>query len=316
MSYRYNTIDITVGVGMCAIVFGALLLFLAVNGTYQIALPQSLVSEQVIGIDHGVRLLQPAIGQAIVDHALIERRTNRTVAESVAEWNRATLVYLDLQSGSRGLLGPVLSIAATVPADQRARVEGVMGRAIVNYTKRGVRNGLLSADHDGTIFTMKMIGAIETQGQRLRDEFASTWQPTLGRRIVEAAQHDWRLAGAIQERLGWALVHVVQAQRRSAEAHAGQQEQLAGLIVAAARSETVTDRTTLSTVPASSEHTIATSTKPTLWPEIPMGYLIIASLVLAAVFLGGLSLAAQGREANALAQTRRDADRWVYRMAA
>ena len=27
MSYRYNTIDIIVGVGMCAIVFGALLFF-------------------------------------------------------------------------------------------------------------------------------------------------------------------------------------------------------------------------------------------------------------------------------------------------
>ena len=33
MSYRYNTIDIIVGVGMCAIVFGALLFFVAANGT-------------------------------------------------------------------------------------------------------------------------------------------------------------------------------------------------------------------------------------------------------------------------------------------
>ena len=35
MSYRYNTIDIIVGVGMCAIVFGALLFFVAANGTLQ-----------------------------------------------------------------------------------------------------------------------------------------------------------------------------------------------------------------------------------------------------------------------------------------
>jgi hypothetical protein len=39
MSYRYNTIDIIVGIGMCAIVFGAWLFFFAANGTYQVATP-------------------------------------------------------------------------------------------------------------------------------------------------------------------------------------------------------------------------------------------------------------------------------------
>ena len=47
-----------------------------------------------------------------------------------------------------------------------------------------------------------------------------------------------------------------------------------------------------------------------------IGYLLIAGLMLSVVFLGGLSLAAQSREAKAYAQMKRDADRWVYRMAA
>ncbi len=46
MSHRYNTIDIIVGVGMCAIVFGALLIFFAANGTYQVAIPQPISIEQ------------------------------------------------------------------------------------------------------------------------------------------------------------------------------------------------------------------------------------------------------------------------------
>lgn len=316
MTYRYNTIDIVVGVGMCAIVFGALLLFLAVNGTYQIAAPQALAREQPTGIDAGMRLLQPAIGQAIVDQALFERRTNQAVAQSVSEWNRATISYHEMQSGSRGLLGAVLNEARTVPADHLARVQGVMGRAIVNFTKRGVRNGLLSADQYGTIYNMKMIGAIDAHGQRLHDAFASTWQTTLGRRIVEAAQHDWFQAGAIQERLGWALVQVVQAQRTLEQGHATQQEQLASFIVAAARSETMADRTTLPTVLARSEYIAITATEPASWPEIPMSYLFAAGLLLASVFWGGLSMAAQSREAKALAQLRRDADRWTFRMAA
>jgi len=320
MSYRYNTIDIIVGVGMCAIFFGGLLLFLAANGTYQTVPSQVLAFEQQAVIDNGMSILQPALGQAIVDHMLFERRTNQAVAQSVSEWNRATLAYHEWQSGSRGLLGAVLNQAVTIPIDHLARVEGVKGRAIVNFTKRGVRTGLLSADQYGTMYNLKMIGAIEAQGQRLHDEFASTWQTTLGRRIVEAAHYDWLQAGAIQERLGSALVQVVHAQMNAEQGRAAQQEQLASLIFAAVRNEVVADRPTQLMVAASSrrssEDIAVASTEPASWPEIPMSYLIAAGLLLATIFLGGLSMAAQSREAKALAQLRRDVDRWTFRMAA
>ena len=320
MSYRYNTIDILVGVGMCATIFGALFLFIAVNGTYQVSPHQSPPLEQSTGMESGIRLLQPVLGQAIVDHALFERHTNHAIAQSVSEWNRVTMSYREWQSGSRGLLGTVLNEARAVPATHIARVEGVKGRAIVNFTTRAVRNGLLSANQDATMYNMKMIGAIESQGQRLRDGFASTWQATIGRRIVEAAQHDWRQAGAVQERLGSALVHVVRAQMSSAQERSVQQEQLASLIFAAARHEVFPGRTMQPTVTIPSvvpPHDVAVaSAEPASWPEIPMSYLIAAGLLLATVFFGGLSMAVQSREAKAFAQLRRDADRWTFRMAA
>ncbi|OQW31562.1 MAG: hypothetical protein A4E19_08090 [Nitrospira sp. SG-bin1] len=319
MSYRYNTIDIIVGVGMCAILFGGLLLFLAANGTYQMVPSQVLSFERQATID-GMSILQPALGQAIVDQALLERRTNHAVAQSASEWNHATLAYHDWQSGSRGLLGAVLNQAATVPINHLARVEGIKGRAVVNFTKRGVRNGLVSADQYGTMYNMKMIGAIEAQGQRLHDEFASTWQATLGRRIVEAAHYDWLQTGAIQERLGSALVQVVHAQMNAEQGRAAQQEQLASLIFAAVRHEVVVDRptqapTAMPTVTASEDIAMG-STEPVSWPDIPMGYLMAAGLLLTTIFLGGLTMAAQSREAKALAQLRRDVDRWAFRMAA
>ncbi len=320
MSYRYNTIDILVGVGMCATIFGALLLFIAVNGTYQVSPHQPLLLEPSTSMAGGIRTLQPVLGQAIVDQALFERHTNHAVAQSVSEWNRATMSYREWQSGSRGLLGTVLNRAEAIPGDHRARVEGVMGRAIVNFTQRGVRNGLLSADQDGTMYNMKMIGAIESQGQRLRDGFASTWQATIGRRIVEAAQHDWLRAGAVQERLGSALVRVARAQMSSTQERSVQQEQLASLIFAAARHEVFADRTMQPAVAIPSvmpSHDVAVaSAEPASWPEIPMSYLIAAGLLLTTVFFGGLSMAVQSREAKAFAQLRRDADRWTFRMAA
>lgn len=320
MSYRYNTTDIIVGVGMCAILFGGLLLFLAANGIYQVIPSQAAASEQQVGIDNGMRLLQPALGHAIVEQTLFERRANQAVAQSVSEWNRAAMAHHELQSGSRGLLGITLTHAATVPADNLARVQSVMGRAIVNFTTRGVRHGLLSADQDGAIYNMKMIGTIQTQGQRLHDQFASTWQAMLGRRIVEAARDDWFQAGAIQERLGSALVRVVRAQMSAEEGQAMQQEQLASLIFAAVRNDVIPNRPTQTTVVATptvpSENIAVASTESASWPEIPMTYLIAAGLLLATVFLGGLSMAAQSREAKALAQLRREADRWAFRMAA
>ena len=57
MSYRYNTIDIIVGVGMCAILFGALLLFVAVNGTYHAIPPQGLAAEQSAVVETGMRAI-------------------------------------------------------------------------------------------------------------------------------------------------------------------------------------------------------------------------------------------------------------------
>jgi hypothetical protein len=255
-----------------------------------------------------------------VGQALIERRANQAMAQSVSEWNRASMAYHELQSGARGLLGITITQAATVPADHLARVQGVMGRAIVNFTTRGVRHGLLSADQYGTIYNMKMIDVIQAQGQRLHDQFASTWQAALGHRIVEAARHDWFQAGAIQERLGWALVRVVRTQMSSEEGQAAQQEQLASLIFAAVRNEVMTDRPMQPIIAAAPVVPLKTMdaafTESASWPEIPMTYLIAAGLLLATVFLGSLSMAAQSREAKALAQLRREADRWAFRMAA
>lgn len=317
MSYRYNTIDIIVGVGMCAIVFGALLFFVAASGTLQTAIPQPISIEQPTDIELGMTMLQPALGQAIVDQAIFERRANQVMAQSASEWNRATLAHHEFQSLPGGPFGAVMRQAATVPADHMARVQGVMGRAIVNFTQRGIRSGVLSADQYLSDYNTGMIRATEAWGQRLNQEFASTWQATLGREIVDAIQNYTERAGAIQERLGTAILYVAQAQTGSEEVRGAQQEQLASLVVAAVRTEALAGRVTLlAAIESFPEDTAVASTEPASWPEIPMGYLIVAGLMLATVFFGGLSLTAQSRETKALAEMKHHAAKWVYRMAA
>ena len=317
MSNRYNTIDIIVGVGMCAIVFGALLFFFAANGTYQAAVPQPISIEQPTGIELGMALLQPSLGQAIVDQALFERRSNQLLVQSASEWNQATLAHQEFQSLPGGPFGAIMSQAATIQANHIARVQYVMGQAIVNFTTRGIRSGVLSADQYLSEYNTNMIRITEAWGQRLDQEFASTWQATLGREIVDAFQNYTERAGAIQERVGTALLNLMQAQTGSEEVRASQQEQLASLMVAAIRTETLADRMTLlAAIESFPEDTAVASTQPASWPEIPIGYLTVSGLMLVIVFFGVLSLAARSRETKALAEMEHQAARWVYRMAA
>ncbi len=317
MSHRYNIIDIIVGVGTCAIVFGASPFFFASNGPYPVASPQPISMDQPVGLELGMTSLQPVLGQAIVDQALFERRANQFMAQSASEWNQATLAHQEFQSLPGGPLGAVMRQAARVPADHLARVQYVMGRAIVNFTARGIRSGVLSADQYRSDYNTSMIRAIEANGQRLDHEFASTWQATLGRAIVGAIQDSSRQAGTIQERLGTAILHLTQAQTGSEEVWAAQQEQLASLVVAAIRTEELADRLTLlAAIESFPEDTAVASAEAASWPEIPMGYLIVAGLMLVAVLFGGLTLTARSREAKALAEMEHQAANWVYRIAA
>lgn len=317
MSYRYTTLDIIVGVGMCAIVFGALLFFVAASGTFLVASPQPASIEQSSGVLAEMTWLQPALGQAIVERTLLQRTSDRVTTQAASEWNQAMLAHHSLQSIPGGPFGFVMHRAATVPADHAARVQAVMGRSIVNFTRRGIRSGALSADQYLSDYNRGMIGVTERMGQRLDRKFTSTWQAVLGRWIVEASRDHVGRHGVIQERLGAAIVHVAQAKTGLEEAWATNQYQLASLIAAVDRSAVTADRMAqLAAAEFSPEGVSVASTKPVSWPEIPMGYLIAAALGLGAVFFGGLILSAANREGKALADMKRDSSRWVYRLAA
>lgn len=316
MSYRYNTIDIAVGVGLCAILFGALLFFVAVNGTYQAALPEAARVEQSTSPKSGMIWLQPALGQAIVEQALFERHANRAIALAAAEWNRATLAQDEFLSRPGGPFGAVMHYAATAPAQHQARVQGVMGQAIVNFTLRGVRSGLVSADQLHSTFNREMIRRVETWGTFLTERFTSTWQATLGRRIVEAAQAHRKQAEMIQERLGASLVQLALVQLESERTRFLQQENMGSLVLAAARAQVPADRSVAAMVTPPAPMTAeAVSERPATWPDVPFAYLIAAACLLAAIFAVGLSWAARSREEKELAKMQRDASRWVYRMA-
>ncbi len=313
MPYRINTLDIIVGVGMTAIVFGAMLLLVATAGTFQPGAPAA--AEGFPEDSTGMIWLQPALGQAVVEQALLEQQAKQSLAASVSEWNRATLASYDFQSRPGGPFGFVMMTAAVGPAEHAARVQGVMGRSIVNFTRRGIRSEVLSANQLLSSFNDDMIRRTQAMGLRMEQSFEAMWQPTLGRAIVESFQQYVAQAGAIQERMGAAVLHLTHAQAITDTARAANQHQLATLVAAAIRTNALSDRLQLLAAIDFPQEPAAASTQPASWPEIPMSFVIMAMLAMSMVFFAGVILSAMSRAAKAQAEMTRDASRWVYRMA-
>lgn len=223
----------------------------------------------------------------------------------------------NLESLPGGPFGAVRHDAATVPANHAARIQTVMGREIVNFTKRGIQSGLLSADRYRSRYNSLMIHRSDARAQRRDIEFASTWQATLGRGIVEAAQNYRRLSASIQEQLGSAILQMTHLQATLEESRAANQYQLASLITAAVRTGALADRIELlAAAEPTAEPAVVASQDTASLPQVPMGVLIAAALGLAAVFFGGLTMAGSLRERKAMAEMNRNNARWVYRTAA
>ena len=79
MSYRFNSLDILVGVGLCAIVFGALVFFVATSGAFLVSGPQPAAIEDSFPSTEAA-WLQPALGRAIVERSLLQQHTEQIMA--------------------------------------------------------------------------------------------------------------------------------------------------------------------------------------------------------------------------------------------
>ena len=314
MSYRYNSFDIIVGVGLCAIVFGAMLIFFAASGTFVVGGTQSIGVDRFLATTES-DWLQPALGQAIVERARLQERTDHITASAMSEWSQAMQAYRSLLPTLDRPLSAVMNRAVAAPQEHLARVQAVMGRSIVNFTQRGIRSGALSADLYLSDYNQRMIGATDLRGQRMHDEFAASWQPLLGTWIVNTSRDHLRRVAGVQEQLGTAIVHQTQARTLLEDAWAANQHQLGTLMAALDRSGVMHEDAFPVASAEPAPQAITASSATLVIPEVSMAYLISAAFLLCTIFFGGLLLSAASRESKVLAEARRNAGRWVYRMA-
>ena len=170
MGRKYDLVDVMAAVGLVATLFGGYLLVTAADGFWQA--PISPTMNSVIAGNEpstGMQYLQPVLGQAIVQDLLLDRDAGAALSASAMELNRAVG---ESERIFTALLSPLVLAelrAFGQETDHRARMQYVMGKSIVNQTRRGIAAGILSADQYGGEFNTNLIRTAELTWEAFRE---------------------------------------------------------------------------------------------------------------------------------------------------
>jgi len=322
MKKQLEPVDLMVAVGLCATVLAGYLIFLSTNGTIGAASADittvGLTEAGAPGAsDMAAQWVQPVFGQAIVTDYLLERAFSRQTVEASVSFNRATMAGQRLADSPYEHFARIGAHAAALEADHAARVQYAMGRAIANFTARGVRAGILSPAQINDRFNRRMIRRVGLSADRMDDQFLSHRESNKGWEIMAASQVQARYVGQVQQRIGNAVVRVTQVQQASGEALAGAQEQLASAALASIRSEEIADRfARLAATDLTRRGKPLPLSEPQSWPDVPIGLLLAGSMVLVGLFFAGLFLQTTGRDMEVLGEEPAGVTETVYRKTA
>jgi len=229
--------------------------------------------------------LQPVLGQAIVDHTLLEREHAKAAAAAITELEGLTLERNRWQNSPYGYLESLTTGASWAEVEHAARVQAVMGRSIVNFTRREVRSGVWSSVERAVHDNSHMIGATESMGQKMDAAFLANWQLNLGRGIVAAVQESEKRSTLRQERLGMAIVEVATVQSVYEPVRAAIQEQLGSATVVATLTEFQERRGESDRLMA---HPAADTSTQGASLVISTTAIVVTSLILLSLFSAGL----------------------------
>ena len=284
MQQRFEFMDLIVAVGLCATIVASGVLLMAANGMQIGTVGGSRA--QPTGNLTGMDLLQPVLGQAIVDGALLERSHAKHAAAAIAQLDGLAFERNQWQHSPYGYLDSITIGASWAEAEHTARVQTVMGRSIVNFTRRGVRSGLWTSVERAAHDNPQMIGVTEAMGEKMDNTFLANWQPNIGRGIVVATQDSEKRSRLRQEQLGTAILELATVQEVYEPARAAIQEQLGSTTVVATMTGSKEGGVTSDRLTA---HRVAALSAQDALPKISTATtFIVASLILISLFTTGL----------------------------
>ncbi|TKB72691.1 MAG: hypothetical protein E8D45_10455 [Nitrospira sp.] len=293
MQRRYEPIDLVVAIGMSATIVGAFSVFLAAGWTLEAGTSGQTSLGAGLGAVAGQSGLQVPLGQAIVESHALQREGAAATQKAAKELSKGRSIQRWLADSAMSYLDPVTRNAARMEADHAGRIQSVLGREIVNFTRRGVGSEAFASPQSDVAYNSRMLGLVDATRMRMEEDFRLNRQPNLSRAIVGASRDRWEALGQVQRRMGRAQRDVATTEAGYAQATGANQMQLGHLIVATIREEYRMDtapRPAETAVPA--QQPLVLTSELRTWPEIPIGYLVAASAGLLGLFLAGLRLPA------------------------
>jgi hypothetical protein len=292
MQRRFEFMDLIVAVGLCATIVASGLLLMAANGMQIRSLGGVAIGQPPDNL-RGMDLLQPVLGQAIVDHVLLERSHAKDAAAAITQLDGLTFERDQWQHSPYGYLDSVTAGASWAESEHAARVQTVMGRSIVNFTRRGVSNGLWSSVERAAHDNPHMIRVTEAIGRNMDSAFLVNWQPNIGRGIVVATQESEKRSRLRQEALGTAILGMTTVEEVYEPHRAAIQEQLGSATVVA--TTTGSQQGSVTSDRLTADRVAVLSAQDALPRISTTTTFIVASLILISLFTTGLLMLSSRR---------------------
>jgi len=219
---RFEPVDIAAVSGGLATFFGALFLWLATLGNFQMTtqLPPA-ARVDMVNLEH-------EIGENVVAVSRIESKHAKEISRAAKGLNTETLTAKRIEDSGNA---PVQRLASESKDQERstaARIEFVKGQSIVNATVRAKRQQL--PDKQWLEFNQRVITTATNEGNRIERAFR-LGAPQRFQAALESATQTHTLAWQrSQEQAGAAIVKTSVVEGEYERARAGVQEQIGSLI--------------------------------------------------------------------------------------
>jgi hypothetical protein len=121
-----------------------------------------------------MRWIQPILGQAIVEDAMIKQQHGNHIADLVATLKHTTLAGHVTQEDY--LRTAAATQIESLEADHITRVQWILGRLLVTFTSQAFRTGMVTADKSGHEYNRRIIALVQEAEIKLDDAFKAQQQ--------------------------------------------------------------------------------------------------------------------------------------------
>jgi hypothetical protein len=226
---RVEPVDIAVVSGGILTFFGAMLLWVSTQGSFQITMPM----ESNADIDK--KSLQEEVGKNVVAAAVVEDKHSRDISRMAQKLNAETIAAERINDSGNESVQDVVSERKRQELSKTARIEFVKGQSIVNATVRGKRSQRLP-NEEWKKLNGRVIATAAHEGDRIERAFRINAPDRFKMALENEAKTHMELWRRSQEQAGEAIVQTSVVEKEYERASGIIQEQIGSLVSRAAAS--------------------------------------------------------------------------------